>query len=82
MRRKAQIIGILALGLMVTGGGSPTIARFVCSAQKLHRNLFESQDSGGSLSPIERLVFKLVLGSNGGPRASNQAQGVSPERRG
>ncbi len=61
MTRKAQIVGILALGLAATAARTPVIDRFVSSAHSLHEYMRDSNAADSSLSPVERLVFTLVL---------------------
>ena len=82
MTRKAHIIAILALGLTATlAGTSPAVGRFVTSARDFQRNCREWKNSGGSLSPVERFVFSLILANTKTPHASTQAPGAAPERR-
>ena len=82
MRRKAHIIVILALGVAATAGRvSPVVGRLVSSAQNLPHYIRDSRTAGGSLSPIERFVFSLVL-TETTPRACNNNSGaVPPEHR-
>jgi hypothetical protein len=60
--RKVHIIGVLALGLMVTAvATAPASVRLVCSAQNFQQHFRDLYKAGSSLSPIERLVFSLVM---------------------
>lgn len=82
MKRKAHIIAILALGAAATlAGTSPAVGRFVSSAQNLPSYIRDSQTTGGSLSPIERFVFSLVLTNTKAPRACNSDPGAVLEHR-
>jgi hypothetical protein len=66
MRRKAYIIGILALGLAATAAETtPGLCRLVSSAQNFQYHFQDLKRSGGTLSPIERFVFSLVLANSG-----------------
>ena len=62
MIRRAYIIGVMALGLTVTAlSTTPVYGRLVTSARSF-RHYFQDLNRGGnSLSPIERVVFSLVL---------------------
>jgi hypothetical protein len=62
MIRKAYIIAIMALGLTASAARtSPAVGRFVSSAQSFQQHFRELKNSGSSMSPIERLVFSLIL---------------------
>ena len=65
MKRKAAIIGIAAIGLMLTAAQSRpaycTVCRFVSSAQTFQRHFQDLKTAGDSLNPIERFFFSLVL---------------------
>ncbi len=63
MRRKATIIGILAV--LLGGGNHPELVpavygRAVSSVRSFQRN-FGDLKKADSMSPIERFVFSLVL---------------------
>ena len=61
MRRK-YIIGIVAAGLALTATlGSPGYSRIVNSAQNFRQHFQAMKSIGGSLTPIERFVYSLVL---------------------
>jgi len=61
MIRKAYIIGTLVAGLTVAAiGGAPGIGRIASSAHNFE-HYFQNLKSGNSLSPMERLVFSLML---------------------
>lgn len=80
MRRKAHIILIVAFGIAATAARtSPVVGRFVSSAQNLPHYIQDSKATGGSLSPIERFVFSLVLTDTKASRACNQ--GAVPQHR-
>jgi hypothetical protein len=73
MIRKAYIIAIMALGL--TAGAvhtSPAFCRFVSSAQSFKSYYRDLKQAGGSMSPIERFVFSLVLANPKTPQTQNQ----------
>jgi hypothetical protein len=82
MRRKAYIIGILALGLTATTvSTSPAFDRFVSSAQCFRHYFRDLKKRGASLSTVERFVFSFVLANTHAqaPRAQNDTG--APERR-
>ncbi len=61
VRRKATIIGILAVLLTAaTAGESPVYGRVVSSVRSFQRN-FGDLKKADSMNPIERFVFSLVL---------------------
>jgi hypothetical protein len=63
VRRKATIIGILAILLTAaTAGNSPAYVRAVSSLRSVQRNYGDLRKAD-SMSPIERFVFSLVLSS-------------------
>lgn len=66
--RKAYIIGLVALGLLV---GAPKVNRFVSSARTASHYFQDLQKSGNSLNSIERLVFSLILANTKPPEAGN-----------
>ena len=71
MKRKGCIIGILAVGLAAGAvRTSPAVGRFVSSAQSFHQHFRELKDSGSSLSPIERVVFSLILANTASDRCT------------
>ena len=65
VRRKATIIGILAILLAAaTAGNSPAVyGRVVSSVRSFQRN-FGDLKKADSMSPIERFVFSLVLSNS------------------
>jgi hypothetical protein len=67
VRRKAAIIGILAI-LLTAGatGNSPVYVRAVSSMRNFQRN-FGDLKKAGSMNPIERFVFSLVLSNSKTP---------------
>lgn len=61
MKRRAYIIGTVALGLIAAAIQSgPGWHGVVSSAERIQSN-FEQLQSNGSLNPVERLVFSIVL---------------------
>jgi hypothetical protein len=67
VRRKTTIIGTLALLLTAaTAGYSPVYGRAVSSVQSFKR-IFEDLKKADSMSPIERVVFSLVLSNSKAP---------------
>jgi hypothetical protein len=71
--RRVHIIGILALGLMVTAvSTAPAYGRLVCSAQNFRRYFQDLNKAGNSLNPIERLVFSLVM-ANAKPGSAHRS---------
>jgi hypothetical protein len=80
VRRRACIIGILALGLAATAmRRPPAYARLVSSAQSFQHYFRNLKGAGNSLSPIERFVFSLVLANTKTPPP--QQQGAARARR-
>ncbi|MCX6630061.1 MAG: hypothetical protein NTW28_20785 [Candidatus Solibacter sp.] len=70
MRRKATIIGILAILLTAaTTGSSPAYKRAVSSVRSFQRSFGDLQKAD-SMSPIERFVFSLVLSNSKTPTAA------------
>ena len=61
MRRKATIIGTLALLLLAAGAGtSPAYDRVVSSVRSVQQN-FGDLKKAESMNSVERFVFSLVL---------------------
>jgi len=61
VRRKATLIGTLAILLIAAGAGeSPVYERVVSSVQGFQRNFGELKKAG-SMNSIERIVFSLIL---------------------
>ncbi|MGA2269538.1 MAG: hypothetical protein ABSH44_13800 [Bryobacteraceae bacterium] len=80
MTRKAYIIGILAVGLMATAiRTAPAYGRLVSSAQSFQHYFQDLKGAGTSLSPVERLVFSLVLANTRTPQP--ERPGAALERR-
>jgi hypothetical protein len=70
VRRKAYIIGILAiLFTAATAGSSPVYSRAVSSVRSFQHN-FGDLKKADSMSPIERFVFSLVLSNSKTPTAA------------
>jgi len=51
----------MALGLTASAAHTPVLCRFVSSAHSFQQHFRELQNSGSSLSPMERFVFSLIL---------------------
>ena len=63
VRRKATIIGILAILITAaTAGNSPAYVRAVSSVRSFQQN-FGDLRKADSMNPVERFVFSLVLSS-------------------
>jgi hypothetical protein len=61
VKRRAYIIGVLVIGLLAgTNRAVPAYGRAVTSAHKFHQ-YFQDLKKAGTMSPIERFVFSLVL---------------------
>ena len=62
MARKAYIIGILTVGLTAAVlRTAPAYGRIVSSARNFQYYFQDLKRAGGSLNPVERFVFSLVL---------------------
>jgi hypothetical protein len=69
VKRRASIVGILVIGLLAaTGQTAPAYCRVVSSALKF-RQSFRDLKQADTMSPIERLVFSLVLAQSKTPKA-------------
>ena len=80
MKRKSYIIGILAVGLVLTVAfWAPGYSRFVSSAQNFQQYFRAMQTTVGSLGPIERFVYSLVLANSKSVESEKAA--VRPEPR-
>jgi hypothetical protein len=78
--RRTYLIGIVALGLVAgTVRSTPAYRQLVSSAASLERYLDSLNRADSSLSPIERLVFSLVLSNSKSPHV--ESQGTAPVRR-
>ena len=65
MKRRAYIIGTLAIILVLnTIPGSGAVRKVVHSAQNFQRYYRDLQQGQNHLSPIERIVFSLVLSNS------------------
>ena len=65
MRRRASIFGTLAAVVILALNPRP-VCRVVSSARNFERCFRDLRSAGGSLSPIERVVFSLVLANTKG----------------
>ena len=64
MKRKAFTIGFVALGLTAVSVISPAYTRIAASAQSFQHYFRDLDQSGSSLSTVERVVFSLVLANS------------------
>jgi len=65
MKRRSYIIGILAAGLAVTAAvDTPGYSRIVSSARNFRYYFHAMQSTGGSLGPVERFVYSVVLANS------------------
>ena len=65
MKRKRIIIGILAAGLTLTAlFAVPGYGRIVSSAHSFQRHFRALRSTGGSLGPVERFIYSLVLSTH------------------
>ena len=72
MKRRAYIIGTVAVGLIAATAAGSEWRNVVSSAERVRTN-FEDLRRSGSLNPVERFVFSLVLsGSETPPAALSQ----------
>jgi len=68
VKRRAYIIGTLAVVLALNiAQNAGALGRIVNQAQSFQRYYHDLQQGQGSLSPIERLVFSLVLANSKSP---------------
>jgi hypothetical protein len=65
MKRKPYIIGILAAGLALTAAVDTSgYSRIVTSARSFRHYFHAMQSTVGSLGPVERFVYSVVLASS------------------
>jgi len=70
VKRRAYIIGALIIGLLATTGSAvPSYCRVVTSALKV-RQSFHDLKQAETMSPLERLVFSLVLAHSKTPKTA------------
>jgi hypothetical protein len=68
VKRRAYIVGLLVIGLLATSGRAlPSYCRMVTSAVKFQQS-FRDLKEAGTMSPIERFVFSLVLSKSKTPK--------------
>jgi hypothetical protein len=80
MRRKAAIIGTLAIVLTAaTSGQAPFVQRAVSSVRTIRRTFGELKQAG-SMSTAERLVFSVVLANARTPVTAANAHTVGTGR--
>ena len=78
MKRKAYIIGVVALGLTAMAARTtPLYGKFATSARTFQRYVNRLNTTGDSLSPIERFVFSLILANGDSPH--NRTSGTAPQ---
>lgn len=64
VKRKAYMIGALAVILVLHSAGAGAYGKVVRSAQNFQRYYSDLKQGQNSLNPIERLVFSLVLSTS------------------
>jgi hypothetical protein len=80
MRRRVYIIGVVALGLTAAAARTtPVYNKLTTSARTFQRCVNRLKAPGDSLSPIERLVFSLILAN--GDSSHNRTSDTAPQRR-
>ncbi len=80
MRRRVTLVGIVALGLAgMAARSTPVYGQLAASARTFQRCVNRLKTSGGSLSPIERFVFSLILAN--GDSAHSRTPGTAPRSR-
>jgi hypothetical protein len=80
MRRRVYIVGVVALGLIVAAARTtPAYSKLATSARTFQRYVKRMRAPADSLSPIERLVFSLILANS--DSSHNQTPGTAPQRR-
>jgi len=79
MRRQASIFGTLAAALILALHPGP-VTRVVSSARNFERCFRDLRTTEGSLSPIERLVFSIVLANT--KSSVEMPKSISPGPRG
>ena len=66
MMRRACMIGAMAAGLALTAAQTaPVYCRIASSARAVRQHLRDFERSGQELSPMERLMFSLLLAKAG-----------------
>ena len=71
VRRKAIIIGTVAVLLTAASAGYPPVYGRAVSSLRSFQRVFGDLKQADSMSPIERLVFSLVLSNSKTPAAAN-----------
>ena len=80
MRRRVTIIGVVALGLTaMVARTTPLFGALATSTRTFERYVNRLKNTGDSLSPIERVVFSLILAN--GDSTHSRTQGTAPQRR-
>lgn len=60
--RRTYMIGMVALGLMVTAARtSPAYCHFLTSARTFRSYFHDLKEADATLNPVQRFVFSLVL---------------------
>jgi hypothetical protein len=75
MIRKAWIVGILSLGIVLMGMQPGTRNRIATSAKNFHQSFRDLKMAGDSLSPFARFVFSVLLASTNTPQGGTPAAG-------
>jgi hypothetical protein len=63
MIRKASLLAVTALALLVAGVSTGANRRVATTAQSIHRYFQDLQGARNSIGPVERFVFSIVLAS-------------------
>jgi hypothetical protein len=80
MRRRVYIVGVVALGLTALAARTtPVYSKLAASARTLQKYVSGVKTSGDSLSPIERVVFSLILTNGDAPHS--RTPGTAPQSR-
>jgi hypothetical protein len=75
MIRKALITGILGLGIALAGFDPGLCHRMAASAKNFQQSFRDLKVAGDSLSPLQRLVFSLVLAGTNTPQGGSAVNG-------
>jgi hypothetical protein len=75
MIRKALIVGILVLGILLEAMQPGTRHRIAASLKSFQQSFRELKTAGDSLSPLERFVFSVLLAGTNTPQRNSPAVG-------
>jgi hypothetical protein len=79
MKRRTYIIGILAAGLAFTAAfRAPRFETIVSSAQSFQQHFRDMRSTAGSLGPIERFVYSLILAHTSFPESEKHIAHPEP----